>query len=260
MSRERRRLLIEPQRLAPLRERGGSLPLEDGELHYLVRVLRRRPGDAVALIDGCGGLWGARLGGGPWLEKVRLEVQEGLPPAGTPTLTLALALPRQEVELVWRMATELGIDRLQPLRSERCQVQGRAPLERWRTVVREATEQCERLWLPPLAEVSEASPWLQHPRADLALFATTRHRDLPSLEQVLAQQGGLRRRGGSEVTLAIGPEGGWSPSEEEGASGAGWLPISLGETILRSATAAVAGVSRLCAWRGAAGPLPRDAG
>lgn len=252
MARERRRLLIQPQRLAA--SAVARLPLEAQEEHYLTRVLRLRPGDPVALIDGCGGLWGAQLGRGAWLE--RLQAEPGEPARAAPPLTLALGLPRRDVELVWRMATELGIDRLQPLQAERSQSAAQPPLERWRAIVREATEQCERLWLPQLEDTSAALAWLQQGRSGITLLATTRREDLPSLEQALSEAvapAGTKGAAGepslAEIALAIGPEGGWSRQEEAGAEACGWRPISLGSSILRSSTAAVAAASRLCAWR-----------
>lgn len=247
MARELRRLLIDPLRLAERTQHEGRLPLRREEEHYLSRVLRLRPGDAVSVIDGCGGLWRAQHGEGAWLEALQRQQEPASPPS--PSLSLALALPRQDVELVWRMATELGIDRLQPLSADRCQGAGRRPpAERWASVVREATEQCERLWMPQLEPVRDALDCLVQPREGLNLFATTRRAQLPDLETCL----GLRAPSASElgeITLAIGPEGGWSAQEEEVAEAAGWAAVSLGDTILRTSTAAVAGVSRLVAWR-----------
>lgn len=253
MARERRRLLMAPPRLQAA-DAAARLLLEAEEQHYLHRVLRLRPGEGVELIDGCGGLWQAQLGERGWLE--RLQSLERQPPPAAPPLTLALGLPRRDVELVWRMATELGVDRLQPLQAERSQVAGQAPLERWRSIVREATEQCERLWLPELGEVLPALAWLEQPRRGPALLATTRRQELPSLEQALeralapnllvAPAGEAALAG---IALAIGPEGGWSPAEEASAEACGWTPVSLGSSILRSSTAAVAAASRLCAWR-----------
>ncbi|MBU6354504.1 MAG: RsmE family RNA methyltransferase, partial [Cyanobacteria bacterium REEB498] len=49
--------------------------------------------------------------------------------------------------------------------------------------------------------------------------------------------------------LACGPEGGWSPAEEQGALAAGWSPVQLGPRILRSSTAAVAALAELAQWR-----------
>ncbi len=256
MSRELRRLLIEPARLeaAAVGEGGAlSVALRPPERHYLERVLRYRPGARLAVVDGAGGLWSALLAEGGWLG---LEQPPSAPlerqPLPQPELLLALAVPKREAELVWRMATELGADRLQPLGAQRCVPLGDPPLERWRTVVREASEQCERLWLPVLESPAPAAAWWAEALADPAavgLLATTRRGGLPSLSAAL--QGGVPgvAQGLGRVCLAIGPEGGWSEEEEALAEGAGWSPVSLGETILRSATAAVAGMAALSSWR-----------
>ena len=168
-----------------------------------------------------------------------------------------MALPKREAELVWRMATELGADRLQPLLARRCVPTGNPPLERWAAVVREALEQCERLWLPALLEPAEAGEWLAAGPPQLGLLATTR-RDAPaSLAEALRHEAGAgaeaRARPGPDkiprITLAIGPEGGWSPEEEQMAEAAGWIPVSLGTRILRTPTAAVAGLALLASWR-----------
>ncbi|MEB3352127.1 MAG: 16S rRNA (uracil(1498)-N(3))-methyltransferase [Cyanobacteriota bacterium] len=262
MSRELRRLLVAPERLQRL---GGgaaaagaaaALPLEAPERHYLERVLRFRSGDRLAVVDGAGGLWTARMleGGALALEQPLAAPLERRP-APRPALELALALPKRETELVWRMATELGADRLQPLLAQRCGQRGEPPRQRWQAVVREASEQCERLWLPELAEPQEAGPWLAQAgqgEGVVSLLATTRREGLPPLAAVL---GGATGGGGTAhaelacIRLAIGPEGGWSDTEEQQAEVAGWIPVSLGATILRTATAAVAGLAELAAWR-----------
>ena len=271
MSRELRRLLIEPARLAAAAAGEGgalSVALRPPERHYLERVLRYRPGARLAVVDGAGGLWSALLAEGGWLG---LEQPPSAPlerqPLPQPELLLALAVPKREVELVWRMATELGVDRLQPLGAERCVPLGAAPLERWRSVVREASEQCERLWLPALESPAPAGAWWAEALADgaaVGLLATTRRGGLPSLGEALtglpavlpgalpaARPGAVPgvAQGLGRVCLAIGPEGGWSEEEEALAESAGWVAVSLGETILRSATAAVAGMAALASWR-----------
>lgn len=254
MARELRRLLIDPERLQQRNAAGGRLPLEQGEQHYLARVLRLRGGDPIAVVDGQGSLWQARIGEGPWLEAFAAQIEAAEQPAPRPSLLLALGLPRREVELIWRMATELGIDQLQPLQAARCQPGERAALARWQAIVREATEQCERLWLPQLHEPCRASDWLKQSTEGLRLLATTRCEGLPLLEQVLNEAD--RDRSGT-ISLAIGPEGGWSPEEEQGAIACGWIPVSLDQAILRSATAAVGGAARLAAWRSLSYPSCR---
>ncbi|MFM1798750.1 MAG: hypothetical protein RLZZ117_1028 [Cyanobacteriota bacterium] len=254
MARERRRLLISPERLA---QRFALLP---AERHYLTRVLRLAPGQGCEVVDGAGRRWGARLTGAGELEleqPLRSPLEER--PALAPVLELAVAVPRQEVELVWRMATELGIDRFQPLLAERCQGREGWPLERWSAIVREACEQSERLWLPPFAAPKTALEWLADPKpspqtianqehdgAGLHLLASSRGEERALLPRLLAT---LPSPWPCLVRLAIGPEGGWSPAEEALALGRGWIPVSAGPTVLRTTTAAVAAAAWLTGWR-----------
>ena len=255
MGRELRRLLIAPERIAALAGGGQELPwlaLEPQEGHYLERVLRYRTGDRLALVDGVGQLWTAVLEPG---RRLRLEQDPESPlrresPTTAP-LELAMAVPKRDADLVWRMATELGADRLQPLLAERGAPGERCPLERWRGIVREATEQCERLWQPPLESPCGAASWLGRPAHGIALLATTRRDALPLCSQRLQHlaEGASDSVLAAGIRLAIGPEGGWSPDEEERAEAAGWHPVSLGASILRTATAAVGGVALLADWR-----------
>jgi 16S rRNA (uracil1498-N3)-methyltransferase len=254
VARELRRLLVPPARLAIAAE-SGVVALEAGEAHYLARVLRYRAGDRMEVIDGCGALWSAVLEPGerPGLQRLRLEQPLALPlqrvSLALPVLQLALAVPKREADLVWRMATELGADRLQPLLTERSGPRGDLPLERWRTIVREATEQCERLWLPELEPPLEGAPWLGTPPEGVGLIAVTRRAGLPQLARHLNGLPVPLAGGVPMISLVIGPEGGWSPQEEGVALEAGWQAVSLGEEILRTATAAVAGMAVLASWR-----------
>jgi 16S rRNA (uracil1498-N3)-methyltransferase len=246
MTRELRRLLIEPSRLAA---DGETLELLPTERRYLERVLRFRRGDRLAVVDGTGHLWSAVLG-----EGGRLRLEQGpdapLESEGAPALELelAMAVPKREAETVWRMATELGADRLQPLLARHGVRTGPPPRERWAAVVREAVEQCERLWRPVLLEPAEAEGWLAAGPQDVGLLATPRRAGLASLAQEL-ERVAARRVAVSRVTLAIGPEGGWGGEEERLAEAAGWIPVSLGAPILRTPTAAVAGLAMLSSWR-----------
>ena len=288
MARELRRLLISPERLAIAGGEGQDrVAISEAEAHYLRRVLRLGCGDTLALVDGQGRLWTAELAadGALLLQQPLAEPLQRCA-AASPTISLAMAVPRRDGELVWRMATEIGVDRLQPLIAQRTQSsdqgQQKWPLQRWRTIVQEATEQCERLWLPQLEPPCSALELLAEPPQGLGLIATTRRSWLPLLEEALAAARsasvipapqttvagstvsekptseamltawpllGSASRQPQALSLAIGPEGGWSDQELATAEAAGWLAVSLGEPILRTATAAIAGVSRLASWR-----------
>ena len=260
MAKELRRLLISPERLrAVAAEEPPRLVITKPEAHYLRRVLRLGPGDPVAVVNGRGQLWTAELTADAALllqQPLGTPLQHGAPLL--PALALAMALPRRDGELVWRMATEIGVDQLQPLVAERSQgleqSQQKWPLERWRTIVQEATEQCERLWLPQLEAPCSALALLGTRPEGVGLIATTRHAGLTLLEELLAELSAAQPARAAmapllRVSLAIGPEGGWSELELATAAAAGWRAVSLGEPILRTATAAIAGISRLASWR-----------
>ncbi len=256
MARELRRLLIPPSRW-PVQGDPGLLALEAAENHYLTRVLRFRQGDRLAVVDGCGRLWSAVLESG---EQLRLEQPPDAPlesamPA-SPALTLALAIPRRDAELVWRMAAELGAARLQPLIAARGVVREPLPLERWATIIREATEQCERLWLPELAAPLSASRCWGEAMPGTRLLATTRREDTPPLASRV--QAIWSQNPHEPITLAVGPEGGWSEEEERQALSAGWQLVTLGESILRTSTAAVAGLATMALLRTAAAQCPQE--
>jgi len=243
VARELRRLLIPASQLAAAA--GSSvLSLSSDHSRYLTRVLRYGPGARFAVVDGAGQLWEAEL-----LDRQQARLLQPFDqpllvhPAPRPRLVLAAAVVKRDFDLVVRMAVELGVDRLVPLLCERTAVLGLLRPERWHTIAAEAAEQCERLWLPAIEPPAPLSAVLNAAPEATRLWATTRQSTLPSLPVALAaHQGG-------EVWLACGPEGGWSAAEEQTAIEAGWQAVQLGPTILRSSTAAVAGLALLSSWR-----------
>jgi 16S rRNA (uracil1498-N3)-methyltransferase len=211
---------------------GGSATLRGGDAHHLARVLRAAPGDPVSLADGTGGLYQARVtAAGP--DLVHCAVTERFvvaPPR--PALTVVHALPkgRKLDEVVTRLS-EVGVDRLLPVHSERSQVVLRGDraaraVTRWRAVALAAAKQARRV--RPL-EVGPVGEWT-------GAFAGARGIVLweeadAALPAVLAGVGGA-----DELVLAVGPEGGLT-ADEVAATG---LPAArLGPTILRTETAAL---------------------
>ena len=264
MARELRRLLIAPERLG-----ARALELEREEAHYLSRVLRLRPGDRFAVVDGAGRLWSAALQASDRadLEQPLAAPLQVEPPPAVP-LELAVALPRRDADVLLRMVCELGMDRLIPLQAERNV--DPEPLKPGRaiTILREAVEQCERLWQPALAPPLPAEALLGAPPAaglGRGVVCTTRQAGTPLLGEVLAAldpvadeglgaatgaaPGALTGALRGALTVAIGPEGGWTPREEALAQENGWQAVSLGDTILRCSTAAVAAAALLSHWR-----------
>ncbi len=226
--------------------------LAEEDAHHLGRVLRLRPGEEVIVADGRGG-WARTL----WRGDGDLDPLAGDGPAGVavvqrearaePALTVAFAPVKGErPEWVVQKLTELGIDRIVPLRSERSVVRwsgarGQSAVERLRRVGREAAAQCRRVWLP---EVADTVPF-----AELASLGG------PG-EVVLAQLSGDRPTPAQRV-VAVGPEGGWTTAELD----SGLPTVGFGLSVLRAETAAVTAGALLASLRtgtvAAVGEQPR---
>nr|YP_009531054.1 hypothetical protein PMNZ_828 [Paulinella micropora]AXY63743.1 hypothetical protein PMNZ_828 [Paulinella micropora] len=251
MSRELRRLLISPPRLNP----NDILTLNSSETHYLTRVLRYQIGQYFIVVDGVGRLWSAILAS-PNDAYIKQPLLQGISPA--PQINLALALPRKGFDSVLRITTELGIDRIQPLIAERCSSNQEERFQRWNTILEEATEQCERLWLPLCGHPCDAQRWIQNQRRHintnvdqkdvLKMFATTRQDNLISIDNLLHQVSSYQVLP-RQIYFAVGPEGGWTLKEEQIAEESGWHAVTLGPRILLTQTAAIAGTALIANWR-----------
>jgi len=205
---------------------GERFPLPAEVTHRVVRVLRLRDGDEIALLDGLGGEIVCRLDRGECVVIARGAA------AGEPghKLTVWQALLKGDhLEPVVRHGTELGIARFGLFVSERCVARELSPrrLERLRAVAREAAEQSERGIVPRVDEpVSYQDALAAAGRGSVLLFE--RH-DGTRLTEV-----------SPPPSVVIGPEGGFTPGEVEAAEGAGLTVAGLGPRILRSETVAVA--------------------
>jgi 16S rRNA (uracil1498-N3)-methyltransferase len=205
-------------------------------------VRRLGPGAVVEIFDGAG--FGTRaVVAGVGKDWVDLDTMGDPLPDRLPgcRLTLATAVPKGErFDWLVEKATELGVDRLVPLVTERSVVDpGAAKLDRLRRVIVEAAKQCGRNRLMALERPLPWSLWLAEPSA-----VTPR---------LIAHPGGVlppawpRSRHGGGATLAIGPEGGFTEAEVEAARVAGWQVVGLGATLLRIETAGLAGCAAILA-------------
>ena len=203
--------------------------LSDEDRHHLERVLRVRPGEEVTVSDGAGRWRRCRLGAGGALEPVG-DVEVVTRP--TPAVAVAFALTKGgRPELAVQKLTELGVDRIVPFVAERSVVRWEGDraarhVDRLRRVAREAGVQARLAHLPSVSDLT----------------------DLPSVAGLPGAA--MCERGGGPPdlrfpTLLVGPEGGWADAEREIP-----LPtVTLGPTILRAETAALAAGALLTALR-----------
>ena len=217
--------------------------VEDADLRHLLDVLRLRPGEPVIAADGAGRWVPCRISGSATAKGSRgadaggLLVPDGPPVVDRrplPEITVAFAPTKGDrPEWVVQKLTELGVDRIVPLRTSRSVVRWEGDraaksVERLRRVVREAAGQCRRARLPDVTEVCRLE--------DVGAVAGS--------PVVLADAGG-GAPGLDRPVVAVGPEGGWDPAERDGFG----PTVGLGATVLRAETAAVTAGALLCALR-----------
>jgi 16S rRNA (uracil1498-N3)-methyltransferase len=234
----------------------ARLTAED-ERHALA-VLRMKSGDELLGGDGQGRAWPLEvLSAGKSRLELRVageqlhEPRPGTDESALPWIEVAVALPRggRSEEMLARL-TQLGASAVTPLVCERGQgpvrEPGAAKAEHLRRAMREACKQCRRLWIPELREPGTPAD-LRRTHPECELLALDPRAPLGLLEWARTHADADARR---PIVLAIGPEGGFTPNEQEGLRAAGATEVRLGAYILRVETAAEAAVAVLIAALG----------
>ncbi len=222
---------------------GAQVSIEGPQAHYLARVMRVAPGDAVVLCDDATGEWAAQVESAG-KRDVRLAVAGLLRPReAVPDFTLCAALLKKDrFDLVLEKACELGAARIQPMLTRRC-VADKLNLERARAILIEAAEQCARTALPELLAPVKLEALLKQWDPARALFFADENGGAQAAAEFAAHPG--------PAALLTGPEGGFDEAERQAIRALPQVhPITLGPRILRGETAAIAG---LALWMGTRG-------
>jgi 16S rRNA (uracil1498-N3)-methyltransferase len=228
---------------------GMALPLSDGDLHHLARVLRLVAGDRIMVVDPDGAEAEATL-----VEvspaAVRADVDEPAVRPARPWVVLALGVSRRErMETAIQKATELGVSEIWPLLTERCVVRldedraGRRA-ERWRRIAEEAAKQSQRVDVPLVREPMSVGQFAAEVgRFEIVLVLWEQASSEGLGIGAALQDGGATAR--TSVAAVVGPEGGLTDSEVTALEAAGGVVLTLGDTILRTETAAIVVVALL---------------
>jgi 16S rRNA (uracil1498-N3)-methyltransferase len=214
--------------------------LSPEESHHLARVLRAQPGQEITLFDGQGGVAEGII---ETVSKTAVEVRisnHWKVPKPEIEIDLIQAVPKPDRwELVLQKAVEVGATSIQPVLSRHTEFKPNLKKqERWSKIVLNAAQQCEVRWLPklqPLEKFETVLPMLGN--YDLVLIGSLYEGAKPFREVPMP--------GKKHVALLIGPEGDFSEEEVQAAVEAGAVPVSFGDRILRTETAAIFGLSVL---------------
>jgi 16S rRNA (uracil1498-N3)-methyltransferase len=235
-----RRFYIPPGKIV-----SGAITLEDAEARHAADVLRIRPGDEAAILDGAGREYRCRVEKVERKKIVLQVLQTNTSPALACRITLVQAIPKGKIfESIIQKATELGVFRIIPLLSDRVTTRlddeaAEDKADKWRHVAVEAIKQCGQRWLP-VVETPVTLPEMlaRGERFDLALVGSlqsgARHpRDY------FSEYARKNSSHPGSVVAWIGPEGDFSPDEVAAIEKSGARPITLGPLVLRSETAAI---------------------
>jgi 16S rRNA (uracil1498-N3)-methyltransferase len=215
---------------------GNRAALVGAHAEHLSRVLRARPGQEFDISTP----QGLRRGRIVDVSEQRVDFELGEEVAGAQAANICLLLSIfkfDRMEWAIEKCTELGVARIVPViagRTEKHLATAAAKRwERWQRLVQQASEQSRRLTPPEMIRPTPLKEAISIPGANRVVLSEVEQDGM--LKDVVA--------GSDSVTLAFGPEGGWTESERQWFRDSGWISASLGNTILRVETAAIAGLA-----------------
>lgn len=234
------RFFVEPSAVS-----GNDVLLSERESHHGLNVVRLRAGERVVALDGAGNEYScevADLG----KRQIRLHIQQRhfSKRLGYELVLLQAVTKGKTMDLIIQKATELGVSRIVPLLAERSVSQvepeeSDSKVEKWEQTAIESIKQCGSAWLPKIDPPVRFNDYLaRNERFELSLLATlqpdAQHPSL-HLRSFVAE----KKRNPKLVAVWIGPEGDFTPAETNAIRNQGALPITLGQLVLRSETAAI---------------------
>jgi len=210
--------------------------LPETEAHHCLKVLRMRVGDSLRITDGKGNFYQAEVAEifHKTLNACRVNLLETIPqpPLWKGIIEIAVAPTKNSDRMEWfaEKATEIGIDKITFLRcrfSERKEM----PLERIRKITVSAMKQSEKAQLPALQKMTDFKDFIKQDFDGQKFIAYCTLDNKVPLAQVY--------RKNENALVLIGPEGDFSEEEISLAKAYGFIPVSLGESRLRTETAAL---------------------
>lgn len=229
---------------------GEFADLPSHEAHHLTHVLRLSEGDEIAVFDGRGAEWRARVER-TGRRGARVRLLDRIAAAAEPRVGLTLAqaiLKGDKMDAVVRDATTLGVTAVQPLLTRRTVVRALAARaesarERWSRVAIASAKQCRRAVVPEILPAADFDEWITTVGSGIMLIE-------PAAGGTAEAARSHGREPVSSAVLIVGPEGGWDEGEIQAGRRAGCRPLTLGALTLRAETAPLVAITVLRAGWG----------
>jgi len=226
---------------SPLSEQ-QTITLSGERVNYIANVLRLKVGAQISIFNGQGGEYLATVSTiskrNATLDIGQFIANESESPI---SITLAQGISRGErMDFTLQKATELGVNHIIPIFSQRCSVSLKGErlekrMQHWQGVIQSACEQSGRNTLPLLGMAQTIDTFINDNQCpNRVLLDPTSTKGLRSISSAP-----------SAITILIGPEGGFSEQEREQAYAKGFQGIQLGSRVLRTETAAIAAISAI---------------
>tara|TARA_Y100001936_G_C16068297_1_gene668779 strand:+ start:1678 stop:2445 length:768 start_codon:yes stop_codon:yes gene_type:complete len=234
---------------------GHLIELPIRPAHHAINVLRLEKGNQIILFNGKGGEFLALIKN---INKnsifVLIEEFRDIERESPLQITLVQSIcSNMKMDLIIRKAVELGVNSIQPVVTKRCLVKlsGRRELKRilrWQQIIISACEQCGRNCVPQILSPVAISNWLVRQKS---LEKELNNGSSGKLYFILSPKATMRLHDFSkkilatELTLLVGPEGGFTSDEYTTAVNTGFSSLRLGDRILRTESAALSAISAL---------------
>ncbi len=222
-----------------------QITITGDQARYLSLVLRVKPGDQLIIFDGSGFKYDCTILKSHKKEIIAEKINKEPYSVESPiSITLAQGIAKGEkMDFIIQKSTELGVSKVVPLITEHSEIRHTEKLQRWRKIALSASQQSGRDMIPEICEPLGYNEFLISPLADgrgyeFSGITFSEEYKERNLKQVLS---GFRET--KQITILVGPEGGFAKDEVTEAVEKGFIKASLGPRILRTETAPIAAIS-----------------
>jgi len=213
------------------------------EKHHIINVLRLSIGDEICILDGSGNSYRAVLTEIDSEKVIANVINSQYTPLPSFHLTLIQGLPKfNKMDFIVQKSVELGVDEIVPVICHRTvpklsKKSTQKRMERWNKIAIEAGKQSGRKHFPTIHPIVSLAKYDIKSELKLIFWVGEKEKKLKKVLQSYKKV--------KSVSLLIGPEGGFTDKEIEKCVQSGVIPVSFGDQILRTETAAIAGLTIL---------------